>query len=107
MEQKSDLTRRDLLLLIAGTNKNHFSFFDLSGVRLSGDFSNMNFRGFNFQKATLHDCDFRGCNFGIGHFSARFDECDVSRCWFDDDAPIDDEIKRSARAHIGFLEREV
>lgn len=75
---RPDLTRRDIIKLIASYNNNHMRGFDLQGVRLDNeDLSNLNLSGFNFTNASLKNCNFTGANFR-SMTSVAFKNADVT-----------------------------
>ena len=86
MNLQSDLTRGELLLLIAAHSNNTFRNFNLHGARLHGDYSNINFRNFNFTNTDLRGANFSGCAFGVGNSETVFAGANVSGAIFDDSA---------------------
>lgn len=86
MKLQSDITRGDLLLMIAAHSNNTFRNFNLHGARLHGDYSNMNFRNFIFTNTDLRGANFSGCVFGVGHSETVFTGANVSGAIFDESA---------------------
>jgi uncharacterized protein YjbI with pentapeptide repeats len=83
----NDLTRSDIVKLVASYSNNHHRGYDVTGAIIENEnLSRLSLNGFNFTKAILRNTDFTDCKFVSAFGRAVFTEADIEGAKFNTEA---------------------
>lgn len=83
----NDLTRSDIVKLVASYSNNNARGFDLTGAIIENeDLSSLRLVGFNFNNAKLKNSNFIGCKFSSAFVPANFRGADIEGAQFNTEA---------------------